>query len=101
MALPDRERAASTTQTPPPESTARMGKPRSLAVAAKGIRTADDFANYMSALMSDLIEGTVAPPVGHAACNAGGKLLKVVELQMRYGAAEGTGTRKTLRLTPE
>jgi hypothetical protein len=44
----------------------------------------------MSALMSDLIEGKVTPQVGNACCNAGGKLLKMVELQHKYGnASEG------------
>lgn len=64
--------------------------PRSLAVAQKGIKTGKDFASMMSALMSDLIEGRVTPSVGNATCNAGGKLLKVVELQYKYGT-QGPG----------
>ena len=72
--------------------------PRSLLIAAKGIRTAQDFANMMSALMSDLIEGKVTPGVGNATCNAGGKMLKAVELQQKYGT-DGPGTgRKVLEL---
>ena len=67
------------------------GEPRSLAIAARGIRTGSDFANLMSALMSDLIEGRVTPSIGNATCNAGGKLLKVVEMQYRYGV-QGPGT---------
>ena len=51
----------------------------------------------MSALMSDLIEGRVAPNIGNAACNAAGKMLRVVELQMRYGTQTDDGT-KVLRL---
>lgn len=43
----------------------------------------------MSALMSDLLAGTVSPQVGNAACNAGGKLLKIIEMQHRYGVTEG------------
>jgi hypothetical protein len=39
----------------------------------------------MSALMSDVIEGNVTPQVSNAAVNAGGKLLKVVEMQLKYG----------------
>lgn len=39
----------------------------------------------MSAMMSDLIDGRITPNVGNAACNAGGKLLKVVELKLKYG----------------
>lgn len=64
---------------------------RSLAIAAKGITTGHDFANFMSALMSDLISGAIAPQVGNAACNAGGKLLKAVEMQMRHGTANAQG----------
>lgn len=36
-------------------------------------------------MMSDLLDGRVTPNVGNAACNAGGKLLKVVELRLKYG----------------
>lgn len=39
----------------------------------------------MSALMSDIIDGSITPQVGNATVNAGGKLLKVVELQLKYG----------------
>lgn len=58
---------------------------RSLALAGRGISTSLDFAELMSALMSDLIDGRMGPDVGNAVCNAGGKLLKVVEMQHRYG----------------
>ena len=72
--------------------------PRSLAIAAKGINTAGDFANMMSSLMSDLIEGLVAPNVGNATCNAGGKLLRIVELQYKYGTADNGKPHKSLLL---
>ena len=52
----------------------------------------------MSALMSDLIEGTVTPQVGNATVNAGGKLLKVVELQLKYGKPNPDGSRMPLEL---
>lgn len=54
-------------------------------IAAKGVTTGSDFAQMMSALMSDLIEGNISPIVANATVNAGGKLLKVVELQLKYG----------------
>lgn len=60
-------------------------------LAAAGIRTSFDFANLMSALMSDLIEQKLAPGTGNAVCNAGGKLLKVVELQAKYGTPGPNG----------
>lgn len=72
--------------------------PRSLTVAVEGIDTAKDFAKMMSALMSDLIEGRVTPSVGNATCNAGGKLLKVVEMQYKYGTKKGEAD-TDLRLT--
>jgi hypothetical protein len=53
----------------------------------------------MSALMTDLIEGRVSPGIGNAACNAGGKLLKVVELQHRYGTPGPGHQNKILDLT--
>lgn len=62
----------------------------SLRIAEKGIVTGHDFAGFMAALMSDLVGGRVSPMVGNAACNAGGKLLKVVEMQMKYGAASAS-----------
>lgn len=54
----------------------------------------------MAALMSDLLDGRVTPNVGNATCNAGGKLLKVVEMQFKYGT-QGPGQHKTLTLAIE
>ncbi len=45
----------------------------------------------MSNLMSDLLAERVTPRVGTAVCNAGGKLLKVVELQFKYGTTTANG----------
>lgn len=41
----------------------------------------------MAALMTDLVSGRIAPNVANAMCNAGGKMLKSVEMQLRYGTA--------------
>lgn len=55
----------------------------------------------MSALIGDLIEGRISPQTANAACNAGGKLLKVVEMQYKYGAPAGEkSARRELLLTP-
>ena len=55
----------------------------------------------MSALMSDLIEGRIDSNVGNAVCNAGGKLLKVVEMQHRYGSKSPESTLgRVLELAP-
>lgn len=73
--------------------------PKSLTIAASGIQTAGDFAAMMSALMSDLIEGRVTPQVGNATCNAGGKLLRIVELQYKYGVQQDGKPNPHLKLT--
>jgi hypothetical protein len=73
--------------------------PRCIAIAAEGIETGEDFAKVMSAMMSDLLEGRITPQVGNATCNAGGKLLKIVELQYKYGDTSGGKPRKRLKLT--
>lgn len=71
--------------------------PRSGDVAKSGITTGADFANLMSALMSDLIEGRVSPNIGNATCKAASQLLRVVELQMKYGT-EGKNGKRVLQL---
>lgn len=52
----------------------------------------------MSALMSDVIEGDVSPQVANATVNAGAKLLKVVELQLKYGRMNADGTKQRIEL---
>lgn len=72
-------------------------EPRSLSLAERGVKTGADFANMMSALMSDIISERITPVVANAACNAGGKLLKVVEMQYKYGGKESD---RVLTLAP-
>lgn len=50
----------------------------------------------MSALMSDIIAGRVTPQVGNAACNAGTKLLKIVEMQHQFGTPKESGGKELL-----
>jgi len=88
------------TVAPTKRQKAVVGKnqPRSLRIAESGIRTGFDFADLMSSLMSDIISGRVTPAVGNAACNAGGKLLKIVEMQYKYGTQGGTAGPRVLHL---
>ena len=52
--------------------------------------------------MSDLVEGRISPNVGNATCNAGGKLLKIVEMEYKYGTKDDKGNpNKTLTLAIE
>jgi hypothetical protein len=74
--------------------------PRSLAIAERGINTGHQFSALMSAIMSDLLSGSVTPAIANASCNAGGKLLKMVELQMKYGQTQVEGGMKNLQLVP-
>ena len=67
------------------DSVATAEAPRSVAIAAAGVTTGTQFASLMSALMSDVIEGRISPVVSNAAVNAGGKLLKMVEMEYHYG----------------
>lgn len=72
---------------------------QSVRIAQGGIYTSGQFCSLMSALMTDLLTGEVTPQVGNAVVNAGGKLLKTVELEQKYGTA-GDGNMKSLRLAP-
>jgi hypothetical protein len=76
------------------ESVASVSRP----LFARGIETGQHFASAMSALMADLATGAVTPQQGNAICNAGGKLLKVVEMQFKYGTKDGE-PRTQLKLT--
>lgn len=79
----------------------KNAEPRSLAISESGIKTGAQFANLMSAMMGDIISGRVTPSVGNAACNAGGKLLKVVEMQYKYGTQDGNQGNKSLKLASD
>lgn len=83
-------------------SQALSSAPRSLTIAKRGIRNSKDFRDAMSAIMSDLIEGRITPSVGNASCNAGGKLLRMVELEYKYGTdPQRGGPARTLTLAFE
>lgn len=72
----------------------RTDEARSIDIAAKGVSTGNQFAKLMSALMSDLIEGKITPSVANAAVNAGGKLLKITEMQLRFGTSNKSRPRE-------
>jgi hypothetical protein len=79
---------APASRTPNPDITSHRSATRSGELASAGVQTGEDFANLMSALMSDVIDGSISPNIANAAVNAGGKLLKVVEMQYRYGSSK-------------
>ncbi len=114
--VPDNTRAGEKTALPIPGKEALVGssapkgsyspgtplaqkeRPRCMAIAERGIRTSGDFAEMMGGMMADLIEGKVTPQVGNAVTNSAGKLLKVVEMEMKYGTSNSEGSKKTLTL---
>jgi len=83
-----------------PKAVEKKDAPRSLPIFERGVKTGGDFASGMSALMSDVISGSITPQIANAVCNAGGELLRVVELQQRYGRRnEDPEGRQVLELT--
>lgn len=82
------------------EEGAAGATPRSLALANGGVKTGRDFAALMSALMSDLLDGRIDARSANAVCNAGGKLLKVVEMEHKYGRKPDEANQKSLVLAP-
>jgi len=73
---------------------AKAGVPRSLSIAERGICSSKDVRDMMSSLMSDVISGSLTPEVTNAACNACGKLIKVVELEQKWGREPRRETRQ-------
>lgn len=73
--MPNAKRQTATRKTNPAKHA------RSVEIASRGIRSSTDFADLMASLMSDILTGAVDPQLAGAACNAGGKLLKVVQLE--------------------
>lgn len=69
-----------------------------MAVADAGIKTGADFAKMMSLLIGDIATDRIDARRANAICNAGGKLLKVVEMEHRYGAPRTTTATPTLKL---
>jgi len=53
----------------------------------------------MSLLMGDIATGRIHARDANAFCNAGGKLLKMVEMQYKYGKPGAPIARADLRLT--
>ena len=75
-------------------------EPRSRNISKNGIKTGEDFARLMSAMMEDVVLGKISPEVANATCNAGGKFLKVVEMQYKYANQPINNGSKTLKPPP-
>ena len=72
--------------------------PNCLGISERGIRTAQDFAQFMSAMMGDVISGRLTHNKAATATRSGVALLKVIEMQYRYGSETEQPGKRTLRL---
>ena len=72
--------------------------PRCLAIAQKGLNNSQQFTAFFSALIPDIIEGRVVPKVANASCNAGGKILQMIALEIKHGREDATTQRKMLTI---
>lgn len=76
------------------------GAPTCAALADNGINTGADFLRMMTALMADTVMGRVQPQTANATCNVAGKIIRMVELQHKYGRQVEGSTERLLALTP-
>lgn len=74
--------------------------PASAKLADSGITTGADFSRVMAALLADTIAGRIEPQRANASCNVAGKLIRMVELQHKYGRQVEGSTERLLSLTP-
>lgn len=74
--------------------------PTSAKLADGGIVTGADFSRVMAALLADTIAGRIEPQRANASCNVAGKLIRMVELQHKYGRQVDGSTDRLLTLTP-
>lgn len=74
--------------------------PASAQLADNGITTGADFSRVMAALLADTIAGRIEPQRANASCNVAGKLIRMVELQHKYGRQVEGSRERLLELTP-
>jgi hypothetical protein len=74
--------------------------PTSAKLADTGITTGADFSRVMAALLADTIAGRIEPQRANASCNVAGKLIRMVELQHKYGRQVEGSRERLLELTP-
>lgn len=57
----------------------------SLPIAQRGIKTGFDTLDILNATITDVLEENISTSAANVVINATGKMLHVVELQMKYG----------------
>ena len=68
-------------------------------LATEGIQDSRKCANVLGAIALDVLKSQISPQVANTACNAIGKLLKVKELEIKYGTSESPNEPKRIALT--
>jgi hypothetical protein len=81
--------------TKPPQ----VAESRSVRIARDGITNSQQFTSLFSGLIADLAEQKVTAGIANAMCNAGGKMLKMVELEIRYGQQVPGKSRRMLTIS--
>jgi hypothetical protein len=79
--------AAATAAIPPASPLPR--NTRSLAIARGGLKSGFDTINMLTATITDVLEEQITTNQANVVVNAIGKVLKVVELQQKYGKPKG------------
>lgn len=74
--------------------------PTAATLADAGIATGADFSRVMAALLADTVAGRIEPNRANAACNVAGKLIRMVEMQHKYGKQVDGTNERLLTLTP-
>ena len=74
--------------------------PTAAKLADSGITTGADFSRVMAALLADVVGGRIEPNRANAACNVAGKLIRMVEMQHKYGKQVQGSEARLLELTP-
>ena len=74
---------------------------RCLDTARHGLQTGADINTFLSLMITDLAEGTLSPISGNVMCNATGKLLKNVELHLKYGTKGMSGEGMKMATLPK
>ena len=74
--------------------------PASLTVARKGIKSSSDFCEFYAAMISDVVSGQMTPQQANAACNGGDKIIKMLDLERKYGTRPDS-PRRSMRLALE
>jgi hypothetical protein len=72
------------------ETSTEQPSPRSIHLIADGdVKDAQHFAKVLSALMSDALMNAIPPSQGNVVCKAAGLIIKVTEMQLKYGPKDG------------